>query len=250
MVTFDDGYRDTLTRALPVLERYEVPATVYVSTGLLGSDAGPFSFRLAAAFDDRSPADLDFSETPVDGIGPLPSSRREAYRALYSALKFEPPDVRERTLKALVSDPDDGSTNRDAGTEDRERGPANHEDASADPDLGLVPMLTEAQVRSLADHEAITVGSHGHDHCPLSVLSDAALSANVERSRDILGDILTDPVRHFSYPYGDYDQRVAGAVEAAGFETAVTTEPDVLAASHTPWDRYALPRVDAATFRP
>ena len=35
-LTFDDGYLDVLTRALPLLEKYEVPATVFVTTGNLG----------------------------------------------------------------------------------------------------------------------------------------------------------------------------------------------------------------------
>lgn len=33
VITFDDGYRDFLLHALPVLERYEVPATLFVCTG-------------------------------------------------------------------------------------------------------------------------------------------------------------------------------------------------------------------------
>ena len=37
-ITFDDGYRDNLTVALPLLERFQFPMTLFVSAGLLGRD--------------------------------------------------------------------------------------------------------------------------------------------------------------------------------------------------------------------
>src|SRR5881628_2270884 len=36
-ITFDDGYRDNLTLALPILLKYQVPATIFVATGFVGS---------------------------------------------------------------------------------------------------------------------------------------------------------------------------------------------------------------------
>jgi peptidoglycan/xylan/chitin deacetylase (PgdA/CDA1 family) len=37
-ITFDDGYRDNLTAALPLLERYEMPATIFMVAGLIGEE--------------------------------------------------------------------------------------------------------------------------------------------------------------------------------------------------------------------
>lgn len=36
LVTFDDGYQDNLLNALPVLEKYQIPATFFISAGLVG----------------------------------------------------------------------------------------------------------------------------------------------------------------------------------------------------------------------
>ena len=37
-ITFDDGYRDNLTVALPLLERFQLPITLFVAAGFLGRD--------------------------------------------------------------------------------------------------------------------------------------------------------------------------------------------------------------------
>jgi peptidoglycan/xylan/chitin deacetylase (PgdA/CDA1 family) len=38
VITFDDGYRDNLLQAVPVLQEAKVPATFFVSTGYIGTD--------------------------------------------------------------------------------------------------------------------------------------------------------------------------------------------------------------------
>lgn len=41
LVTFDDGYRDFLTEALPIMERYGIASTIYVVTGFMGDGDAP-----------------------------------------------------------------------------------------------------------------------------------------------------------------------------------------------------------------
>lgn len=47
-ITFDDGYEDNYTAALPVLRQYEAPATVFIITGKMG-EPGYLTWAQAAA---------------------------------------------------------------------------------------------------------------------------------------------------------------------------------------------------------
>lgn len=46
-ITFDDGFKDNFTRVLPILKKYKVPATVFVTTGFIQKKIFPYEFILA-----------------------------------------------------------------------------------------------------------------------------------------------------------------------------------------------------------
>jgi peptidoglycan/xylan/chitin deacetylase (PgdA/CDA1 family) len=71
----------------------------------------------------------------------------------------------------------------------------------------------------------VELGAHARSHCDLGVLDDRALAGEIEFSRACLEEILGEPVRTFAYPYGRFDDRIVGAVRAAGFESACTVAP-------------------------
>jgi peptidoglycan/xylan/chitin deacetylase (PgdA/CDA1 family) len=85
------------------------------------------------------------------------------------------------------------------------------------------PLMDEAQVREwlAAGHE---IGSHTLTHPHLTRISPARAREEVIASKKLLEDRFGLPIRHFCYPYGDWNPAVRDLVAEAGYETACTTE--------------------------
>jgi peptidoglycan/xylan/chitin deacetylase (PgdA/CDA1 family) len=95
------------------------------------------------------------------------------------------------------------------------------------------------QVREM-DAYGIEIGAHTRNHVDLAKASAGDLWYEVKGSKDALEALVGHPVLDFCYPSGKYNSNVIQAVQAAGFESATTTEPGVV---HTLADRFAWSRV-------
>jgi peptidoglycan/xylan/chitin deacetylase (PgdA/CDA1 family) len=103
--------------------------------------------------------------------------------------------------------------------------------------LGEAPetMMDAAQVREwlAAGHD---IGSHTLSHPWLTRLSRAQASEEISASRKKLEDLFGRPIRHFCYPYGDWNEAVRDLVQAAGYTTACTTNPGVNLSGDSPFE--------------
>lgn len=221
-ITLDDGYIDTLTEALPVLERHGAPASVFAVPGFLDRTATLWWLDLEAAV-----VRLDKLECALpDGAFVAPCAtdgeKRVAFEMLYARLRALPESTLRQTLAALCRK-------------------ARIEPARRVADL----CLDEAGLRALARHPLITIGAHTLTHPRLATLCAAQAREEIEGSRTVLQALLDRPVRHVCYPVGD--PASAGAREFAlaremRFATGLTTRPGVLWPDHGAW-LTALPRL-------
>jgi peptidoglycan/xylan/chitin deacetylase (PgdA/CDA1 family) len=191
-ITFDDGQLDNYRHARPVLAAHSAKATFFVVADA-AAGGGPL-------WHDR----LGFALQSWQRRAPV-----QAAAFIRAAGARGAGDVIQRT-KAL--DPA-GIAARVAEVEAAVGG-------SAVP--GWDGMMGWSQLRELAA-EGHEIGSHSTSHPILPSCDDARLRDETAGSRRTIEAALGAPVDSFCYPNGDHDDRVVAAVQAAGYQYAVTT---------------------------
>jgi peptidoglycan/xylan/chitin deacetylase (PgdA/CDA1 family) len=241
-VTFDDGYADNLHDALPTLKRYDVPATFFLTSGVL-SAAGEFwwdELERLLLRPRRLPRILRLT------VGAA-SRSLEAGRA---AEPFENPH--EQIMSSL---PWEAAQDTRVGfyytvwqwlgtltEESRRTALAQIRDQLEEPEL------TRDSHRSLTPDEAvrpagapqIDIGAHSVTHAMLSTQSPDAQRWEMRQSKQDLEALIGRPVAGFAYPHGDYGPETLDLVQDSGFDFACTVEGGCVAKKTRP---FLLPRL-------
>ena len=225
-LTLDDGYLDNLEHAFPVLERHQVPATIYIATCMPDGTASFWWFALEKAIaeapslhlPDRLAGTLDRESLACADI----EEKYAAYEAVYWQLRALGEEERLAAAAAIAEN---------AGF------------AMSDLMHGL--SMSWDQIAGLAGGPLISLGAHSVSHPPLAHLSQSAAEYEIAESRRRIAEMTGVRTRHFAYPFGDADScgpREFAFVERLGFETGVTTRPGMLFPDHME-HLAALPRV-------
>jgi peptidoglycan/xylan/chitin deacetylase (PgdA/CDA1 family) len=222
VVTFDDGYSDNLSNALPIATSKGVPITVFVTSGAIGRRHGFWWDRLAALLRSRPQEVRDVLlrfdwETIQVALGA--SSPDEDLGTLRRHLLPRPVDEIDRVLDDMFAQW--------------------HLTDVAPVDARP---LTSPELGELASSEMVTIGAHTVDHVRLRGRPPSDQLDTIRTSKDELEIALGRTVSHFAYPFGhhaDFDDQSVHAVQMSGFETACTTVPGSARSSTDP---YRLPR--------
>jgi peptidoglycan/xylan/chitin deacetylase (PgdA/CDA1 family) len=218
-VTFDDGYADNLSAALPVLERHGIPATVFLATGWVGRPRefwwDELLWLVSAAPPRAGPVGLTLDGAPCDWDGA--AGREWLYRALWRRLRSLPYAEQQAALDALAAW---------AGLPRVVR--PSHRPLSAD------------EAARLAASPLVEVGAHTVTHPPLAELPAARRAVEIAESQAACEAVAGRPVTSFAYPYGSYDAQSLETVRTAGFARGCTTVGGAVTRGAAP---LALPRV-------
>lgn len=148
-ITFDDGLADFLDGAVPILKKYNFPATLFVTTGF------------------------------VNGTSRWLWDLGEQHRA----------------------------------------------------------MLTWEQIALL---DNVEIGSHGHQHLQLDLVSTSRARKEIMKSKEILESHLDCTVKSFAFPHGYHTKRLTNIVKDAGYELACVVDHRM---ANSGDNKYALPRI-------
>jgi peptidoglycan/xylan/chitin deacetylase (PgdA/CDA1 family) len=217
-LTFDDGYRDFLISALPILERHSIPFILYIPTAAITRDLHAWWLGLRELLLRKDVVDIDAMGarfTCSDLIHKI-----KAYRAITSWIQQ---DYR-----------------RQFGL-----GPAFAAAGLSLRDLNEHYYLNECELKALSRHPLATIGGHTSSHAALSTLELDKARSEIRENRRFLENLVQKPVVDLAYPYGDENScgpREGALAADEGFRSAVTTRNGQIWPQHKN-SRYALPRI-------
>ncbi len=223
VVTFDDGFADNLHTALPILEEFQVPATIYVTSGFIARDVQLMEYELAQIV--ATSAILEFAQRTWKIESP--AEKKACYDSIRQQLKPASQATRSESIQRLWQE--SGRQRSDRQGLDRQPAPPQFE------------LLTVDQLRQLDASELITIGAHTHAHLVLTAVSPEQAKHDIASGKQWLETQLRHPVLDFAYPYGAFDANIQECVRGLGFRTAVTTVREPLSGN---CDVLALPRIE------
>jgi peptidoglycan/xylan/chitin deacetylase (PgdA/CDA1 family) len=222
-ITIDDGYRDTLQWAYPILTRYDIPFAIYVATSF-PDRLGELWWLALEAVVARNKRVVVLANGREQGFDcGTTAEKRYLYNQLYGYVRSL---SSEEELRRFV---------RDLG-------------ARYQVEIGEFCKdlcMNWGELSTLASDPLVTIGAHTVNHVMLAKVPERAARSEMENSRSVIEASLGVRPSHLSYPVGDRTSagprefRIAAEL---GFKTAVTTRPGVLFREHRE-HLTALPRI-------
>ena len=226
VVTFDDGYADNLYNAKPLLERYAIPATVFLTSGSIGCNREFWWDELDRLLlqPGRLPEQLNlrinvsnylwelgqaasYSQEEWESCSQqqawegMPGSRHALYYSLWQLLYPLPPTEQLEALSQI----------------------ANWSGAGPEARLTHHALLPD-EVCMLGHEGMIEIGAHSINHPSLPAHPIAVQRNEIRESKAFFEEIMGRRVTSFSYPYGDFTGDTITLIKEAGIACACSVQ--------------------------
>lgn len=222
-ITFDDGYRDYLDYALPILHKYRCPSSMYVVTDCVNKNMPTWTYVFDQIFFSTKKLHIPETDYGIEcymfHIFEWASNlERSRYGSRFKQhLKKIDNHKRNRIMEHLLRSFDD-----------------------VEPPTGM--MMTWEEIRGLHS-ESVEIGSHSVTHSPLATISDdAGLMCELRDSAELIQRETGQFPAAISYPVGSYNEGVKGAAKKAGYQFGLAVDQKRYRPERD--DLYAIPRIE------
>lgn len=198
ILTFDDGYIDNLENALPILEKYNCPATIYIITSLIDNLEYPWWLKMWEIIVNNENILIEGKKIQIRNK----KEKIEIYKNLCKELIEKKKIYQDAYFNDIII-----KNNLDV--------------------FFKKEFLTTENLKYLGNHELIEIGCHTHNHENLKILDETEINLDLKKSLNILENILQKKIFHFSIPYGSknhFSNDTIKFISKFNFKTVVTTE--------------------------
>lgn len=205
VITFDDGYQNNFDVAFPILWKERIPATIFLTTGVMNTEDTVWYCRLNLALSQTQRDFIEWNGLKFE-LHTL-FQKSEASAAIQERLKRIKHSELMATVRHIIlqlGDDPDGSI------------------AIGSP----FRMLDKKAIREMAGSGLIEFGAHTHHHSILSHLSDMEREDEIRQSIHAVYELTGSPCKYFAYPNGrrgDYNSETIQVLKNYGIQAAVTT---------------------------
>jgi L-malate glycosyltransferase len=203
VLTFDDGYRNTFTTAFPLLEKYGITATIFLTAGAIDKADILWYDEVVTAFERTDKKVIDLRQYGLKEYI-IPTLQKKYFASIHAAMKMKymDKDTREEAMARLF---ELTGVDRDKPAE-------------------ISRLLSWGEVSEMRKR-GITIGSHGMSHSILSALSGKSAEYEIVESKKLIQRRIGIEVTMFSYPNGgksEFNDDAADLVQKSGYLGACT----------------------------
>ena len=229
LITFDDGYVDNYTEALPLLEKKAAQALFYICTGNIGN-TNEFWWDKAERVLLNNSSEPD-KAIQLDIEGTTYSLRtNEEYRIFYNSIL--------PVLRKMKVEKRDAVLEHIAVLRNRTVSRESHRSMS----------LTE--LKEFSASPAVCIGAHTQNHPSLAALNYSEQMKEIAESKEFLEEKLNKQIKHFSYPFGnheDFNPLSEKVCRELNFSFVAANIPGVVTAKTKP---FSFPRFIVRNWEP
>ncbi len=221
-ITFDDGYSDNYFHAKPILEKFKIPATFFISTANINK-TDPFWWDFLTMLFYRHlilAGTVKIKAKKQDCLRKINPTVKEKFFKFYSFVHLLPAGIISKTFNQIKLSLQNLNL----------------------PEIRYRTM-NEAEIRELAKNPLFCIGAHTHNHVFLSKQPLEMQKNEIKKSKDVLEKIIQLPVKYFAFPYGGkgtYTRQTINFLIEDGFKAACSIAEMAVNSSAS---LYELPRI-------